>query len=309
MADWFKFYENDLDETRLQYAISKLPEVVSVWVGILSVCCQDKSRTIRWGANEIELFGFSRRLGISIPKVNESVRLLGEIDYIILKDGKMTVTDWNSKQSEYCRKDLKKRKKTPNKLPTVSGHNTDSVPSEESRGEEIRKDESTEEYSEVETAFRKSGKSPLSEIYTPESRVILHELNELTGRRFRETSESLSPINARMREPDVTLEGVRKMISRQAKMWKGTHLEEYLRPSTLFGKEKFNEYYAARESEIRTETHSRNTENPRNAGVATDGSDYGKLVALKIQRDNAKRIGTVETKLAGQTPELGITPP
>ncbi len=117
MADWFKFRENDLDETRLQYAISKLPEVVSVWVGILSECCRHKSETFRWGDNEIELFGFSRRLGISIPKVNEAVNLLSDIDYITRASDSITVIEWKSKQSEYCQKKSYSR----DSVPTLSG--------------------------------------------------------------------------------------------------------------------------------------------------------------------------------------------
>lgn len=117
MADWFKFYENDLDETRLQYAISKLPEVVSVWVGILSECCRHKSDTIRWGSNEIELFGFSRRLGVSIPKVNEGINLLVEIEYISKEKDTITVIKWASKQSEYCQK----KAKTRESVGTLSG--------------------------------------------------------------------------------------------------------------------------------------------------------------------------------------------
>lgn len=101
MADWFKFYENDLDETRLQYAISKLPEVVSVWVRTLSECCRHKSDTFRWGSN-IERFGFSSRLGITVEKVDEAMKLLAEIDYIEIGEGFIKVLKWGSKQSEYC---------------------------------------------------------------------------------------------------------------------------------------------------------------------------------------------------------------
>lgn len=127
MADWFKFYDNDLDDTRLQYAISKLPEVVSVYVGILSECSRHKSATIRWGDNAIELFGFSRRLGISVPKVNEAVNILKEIDYITHSNGHISVTDWDSKQSEYCQRKAAKKAS----VPIVSRHSP-------MRGEEIR---------------------------------------------------------------------------------------------------------------------------------------------------------------------------
>ena len=43
------------------------------------------------------------------------------------------------------------------------------------------------------------------------------------------------------------IEGVKKMIVRQCKRWKGTEMAEYLRPETLFNKTKFDGYYAARD--------------------------------------------------------------
>lgn len=82
------------------------------------------------------------------------------------------------------------------------------------------------------------------------ARIALHVLNNLTGSKFRECDSSLSPIMTRLSEPDVTIDGVKMMIERQVKKWKGTEYEDYLRPSTLFGKEKFNSYYASREQPI-----------------------------------------------------------
>lgn len=103
--------------------------------------------------------------------------------------------------------------------------------------------------------------------YSTNSRVILHFLNETTGSHFRESESSLAPINARLKEKDVTLEGVKQMIARQHSLWKGTKFEEYLRPSTLFGKEKFNQYYAAKDQPIRT-----NETNPRGNRPRVDGN-------------------------------------
>jgi len=145
MADWFKFYENDLDETRLQYAISQLPEVIPVWVGILSEACRHKVGTVSWGSDEIELFGFSKRLGLSIPKVNEAIILLEKIRYISRQPDSVTVIKWGEKQSEYCQKLTKKQNQAGDKNPnngksvgTLSGHCRDTVGQEERRGEEIR---------------------------------------------------------------------------------------------------------------------------------------------------------------------------
>ncbi len=133
MADWFKFYENDLDETRFQYAIHQLVEVCPVWVGILSECCRHKSDTIRWGNNEIELFGFSQRLNVSVPKVNEAIKLLVDIDYISRGENTLKVLKWSYKQSDYCQRI---KRATPNSVRTVSEQCS-------LRGEERRVDKST----------------------------------------------------------------------------------------------------------------------------------------------------------------------
>jgi uncharacterized phage protein (TIGR02220 family) len=87
--------------------------------------------------------------------------------------------------------------------------------------------------------------------FSDEHRNVLAHLNEVTGRQFR--APSLVLIRARMGEDGVTVDGVMKMIDRQVARWKGDEkMEEYLRPSTLFKKERFNEYYAAREMPVKS---------------------------------------------------------
>ena len=86
--------------------------------------------------------------------------------------------------------------------------------------------------------------------YHKDSRVALHFLNEASGKHFRETDANLTVISARLREPEVTIDGVRVMIERQCKRWKDTPQSEYLRPETLFGKTKFDGYYAAKDLPI-----------------------------------------------------------
>ena len=91
-----------------------------------------------------------------------------------------------------------------------------------------------------------SGKPDLEKGYHHDSRTVLHLLNELSGKRFRETDANLAFISQRLREPGVDLAGVRLMLERQVKRWSGTPQAEYLRPETLFNKTKFDGYYAAR---------------------------------------------------------------
>jgi uncharacterized phage protein (TIGR02220 family) len=79
-------------------------------------------------------------------------------------------------------------------------------------------------------------------------------LNQKSNRHYRETGSNLGFINARLREPDVTVDGCRQMIDRQCERWMGTDMEEYLRPTTLFNREKFDAYYASKEAPVQNKT-------------------------------------------------------
>lgn len=125
--------------------------------------------------------------------------------------------------------------------------------------------------------------SPKDCIYSPESRVALHYLNEKSGRSFRESESSLSVIQARLSEQGVDITGVQMMIDRQCRRWKGTKQEEYLRPETLFGKQKFDGYYAAKDLPIHeNDTRTNGQRVDRSIGTANEGiaSQYANLGRL-----------------------------
>lgn len=86
--------------------------------------------------------------------------------------------------------------------------------------------------------------------YHKDSRTVLWTLNELSGSSYREVDANLTIISQRLKEPEVDVEGVRVMIARQVKLWKGSDMEKYLRPATLFAKTKFDSYYGQREKPI-----------------------------------------------------------
>lgn len=116
------------------------------------------------------------------------------------------------------------------------------------------------------------------------ARAVLEHLNAATGRPFRAVPTNLKLITARLAEDGVTFEGVKTMIDRQVLRWKGTDQEEYLRPETLFGKTKFESYYASKDAPIIHETNTSNgrrahaggyNPNAQLAGAETD--DYAAL--------------------------------
>ena len=119
--------------------------------------------------------------------------------------------------------------------------------------------------------------------YSQEAKVVLSYLNAKTGRSYRESDNSLAPIQARLNEPDVTVGGIQTMIDRQVANWRNGPMEEYLRPSTLFAPTKFNEYYAAKDCP--PQTHERRIAEKRvdrsigtaNEGIASQYEGLGKM--------------------------------
>lgn len=70
---------------------------------------------------------------------------------------------------------------------------------------------------------------------------IVEYLNKKTGKNFRATAEKTQKhINARLRE-GYTVDDFKKVIENKFSEWKGTNMEQYLRPETLFGT-KFESY-------------------------------------------------------------------
>ena len=94
--------------------------------------------------------------------------------------------------------------------------------------------------------------------YHPDSRTVLHLMNEISGRRLREIHDHLSVISKRLKEDGVDLEGCKLMLARQWGLWKdaydssGKPMREHYQPSTLFKTAKFDNYYSSRELPIHT---------------------------------------------------------
>lgn len=96
----------------------------------------------------------------------------------------------------------------------------------------------------------RKGKNRKERTYSAAARAVVHFLNEKSGKKFRETSVNLGFIDARLSEEGVDLDGVKKMIERQVVIWKGTDMDRFLRPETLFNETKFDSYYANKDLPI-----------------------------------------------------------
>lgn len=76
-------------------------------------------------------------------------------------------------------------------------------------------------------------------------KAVIHHLNEKAGTNYRQSTEStVRHIKARLND-GFTLEDFFTVIDKKVAEWKGTDMERYLRPETLFGS-KFESYLNAR---------------------------------------------------------------
>ncbi len=75
------------------------------------------------------------------------------------------------------------------------------------------------------------------------AKEVVSYLNKVTGKKYRITNKQTARfISGRINEDEATLEDFKKVIDVKASQWKGTSMEQFLRPSTLFAPTKFHEY-------------------------------------------------------------------
>lgn len=73
------------------------------------------------------------------------------------------------------------------------------------------------------------------------NKQIIDYLNEKTGKNYRLGKNTRGLISARLSE-GYTVDDFKTVIDHKATSWKGTEMEQYLRPSTLFAPSHFDDY-------------------------------------------------------------------
>jgi len=100
MADWFKVYETDLDDPRLQWAMGTNPNCGIVFFFLLCRCCHFKSSTIPWN-KDLDFLTMASTLKISGPNANDALRMLEHIEFITITKDSLEVANWDIRQSDY----------------------------------------------------------------------------------------------------------------------------------------------------------------------------------------------------------------
>jgi len=75
-------------------------------------------------------------------------------------------------------------------------------------------------------------------------------LNAKADTKYRVGSRSSDLLNSVLK--DYTLEDIKHVVDKKCKEWLGTDMEKYLRPETLFNRNKFDSYFGQREVDSRT---------------------------------------------------------
>jgi len=86
-----------------------------------------------------------------------------------------------------------------------------------------------------------NGKKNQNQQYRDDAVLLLKALNGMTGKNFRFVDTNLNLIKQRLKS-GIPRDTLHAMIGFKCRQWKGTDQEQYLRPSTLFGKEKCEQY-------------------------------------------------------------------
>jgi uncharacterized phage protein (TIGR02220 family) len=268
------------DWIKIRHALPRSGKVVR----IMSACDADKLRTIGGLVSAILLFdeqtdsGFLD--GYTLKAFDGIIGMEGlgaalcdeKVGWMQQNEDGLTLLEWGkhngtsakrrlndaerkrvSRAEEACPQNVRKKTDTAR---------TDSGP--EKRREEIEKREDVRyelsssrtnyDYAHNQTDQNEATmkpEQPTNQTYGPQARAVLHMLNEVAGRNFRETDQNLKIIKMRLKEPGVEVQEIRKMIQRQRDMWTGTEFERYLRPETLFNATKFSGYYDDRDQPIK----------------------------------------------------------
>lgn len=73
---------------------------------------------------------------------------------------------------------------------------------------------------------------------------VLTHLNQMAGTSYRPVDSNLRLIEARIKE-GATVADMKRVIDAKCSEWKGSDMEKYLRPQTLFNASKFEQYLGA----------------------------------------------------------------
>jgi hypothetical protein len=136
MANWFKVYETDLDDSKFQLLVDENPTVIPVWFWILTECAKFKDGVIEFKFEPRYFRMIGKKINQDSACISEALNALHKDGFIILGENSIELMGWESRQSEFMRKqkgkEIKKVKESLNLSPdkdlTMSEVRPDNVP-------------------------------------------------------------------------------------------------------------------------------------------------------------------------------------
>lgn len=242
--DWFRWWHGTVTDPKFQSVARKtgypVGSVIAVWAALLE-CASDATRcnadATRGNVASFHCNDFDVLLGFEDGTVQSIFDAM--TDRGLIADGE--IAKWNDRQpkredsgnpntgalssTERSRLHRDRKKRTETQCNDMQRDAT--------LGND-RLDKSREEEKEKEEPL--SGKPDRDE-----AKAILDYLNAKAGREYRAVESNLRLIDARLKS-GVTVEQCKAIVDAKVSEWTGTDRDKYLRPETLFGATKFEQY-------------------------------------------------------------------
>lgn len=240
-VQWIKLKVGMFDDSKIKY-IEALPErdtIITIWVKLLTLAGKYNeqgyimlSENLPYNA-EMLSNEFNRPLN-SVRLAIQTFQKLGMVEDV----GALRITNWEKHQNveglEKIRQQTRERVRKHREQNKLNNSNV-TVTQGNATEEELELDKELELEEEVNIL---SG-NPTT--HQPHYQPIINYLNEKTGKHYKyTTNKTQTVIKARWNE-GFTEDDFRKVIDNKAAEWKGTDMEKFLRPETLFGN-KFEGY-------------------------------------------------------------------
>lgn len=234
-VQWIKLKVGMFDDSKIKY-IEALPErdtIITIWIKLLTLAGKyNQQGYIMLSENlpyntEMLANEFNRPLN-SVRLAIQTFQTLGMVEDV----GALRITNWEKHQNieglEKIRKQTRERVRKHREQKRLEESNVT-----------VTQGNATEEDKEVDKELEKS--NTLSGNPTIPYQSIIECLNSKAGKQYKsKTNKTQTVIKARWNE-GFQEDDFRKVIDIKVAEWKGTDMEKYLRPETLFGT-KFESY-------------------------------------------------------------------
>lgn len=241
---WIKITTDIFDDEKI-LLIESLPEadaIIVIWFKLLCLAGKQNNSGVflmndRFAYTDKMLATIFRRKESTVQLALQTFEQFGMVEIV---DGVITIPNWEKHQNIDGMEKIREqnrlrvaRHREKQKLLLASGKECNVTGNETvTSGNAPDKDKDKD-------------KIKNNNILSDSADEIVRYLNEKLGTRYRSNSKDTKKhINARLNE-GFTVEDFKQVIDNKVSEWKGTKMEEYLRPMTLFGT-KFESYLNSR---------------------------------------------------------------